>query len=160
MPEGIIAMGHPIHNIDESTWADEKGSTGQPWRYIDLSGNHLGVRIEEMFPGGSSSIHHYHTLEEEHVILLEGAATLVLGSDEDTREYSLREGDHMWFEAGKTVAHHIENRSSDKCKFLVFGERNPQDIVMYPEHQVMLVKALGNKQFTYRQIVKPTDSER
>jgi uncharacterized cupin superfamily protein len=141
-------MAKNFENIDESPWAEGKDSTGQLWRYIDLSGDHLGVRIEEISPGGASSHHHYHTLEEEHVIMLEGTATLVLGAE----EHSLREGDHLWFEAGKEEAHHIENRTDEMCKFLVFGERNKQDIVVYPEHKVMLVKALGNSQFTYRKV--------
>jgi uncharacterized cupin superfamily protein len=147
-------MSKKFENIDEAVWAEGKDSTNHLWRHIDLSGEHLGVRIEEISPGGSSSVHHYHTLEEEHVIMLEGAATLVLG----TEEHILREGDHLWFEAGREEAHHIENRTSEMCKFLVFGERNKQDIVVYPEHKVMLVKALGNSQFTYRTVPKSDDS--
>jgi len=56
-------------------WREEQTPRGETWRYLDLSGEHLGVRIEELQPGASSSVHHYHTLEEEHVLVLEGAAT-------------------------------------------------------------------------------------
>ena len=70
----LFTMSKEFKNIDTSPW-EERGS----WRFIDLSGEHLGVRIEEIPPGGSSSIHHYHTEEEEHVLVLEGEATLVLG---------------------------------------------------------------------------------
>ena len=117
------------------------------WHYKDLSGERLGVRIEETPPGSSSSIHHYHTLEEEHVIVLEGSATLVLGSD----EYTLTKGDHIWFPAGEEVAHHIENRTDEPFRFLVFGERITGDVVVYPNDDVMLVKApAGMRRYRYR----------
>lgn len=133
-------------NINGADWEERTNPRGETWRFIDLSGKRLGVRVEEMQPGETSSVHHFHTLEEEHVLVLEGSATLILGAD----RHALKAGDHVWFEAGKEEAHHIENTSSQPFKFLVFGERNPQDVVVYPEQQVMLIKSLGWKQFTYR----------
>lgn len=52
---------------------------------------------------------------------------------------------------GSEVAHHIENRSDGDLKYLVFGERCAGDVVFYPEHRVMTVKALGWKRMTYRE---------
>ena len=75
-----------IRNMIESPW-EQQGS----WKYIELSGKHLGVRVEAIPPGGTSSIHHYHSQEEEHVLLLEGSATLVI----DDGEEPLKEGDHV-----------------------------------------------------------------
>jgi len=138
-----VTMSKKFKNIDTSPW-EERGS----WRFMDLSGDHLGVRIEEVPPGGSSSIHHYHTQEEEHVLVLEGEATLVLG----TEEHRVVKGDHCWFQAANEEAHHIENRTSEPFRFLVFGERKSGDVVVYPENKVMMVKALkGWKQFDYEQ---------
>ena len=137
----MAAMANVFKNIHTTEWED-RGS----WRFLDLSGEHLGVRLEETPPGGSSSVHHYHTLEEEHVIVLEGEATLVLGDD----EHPIGKGDHFWFQAAKEDAHHIENRSAKPFKFLVFGERKTGDVVFYPEKRVAMVKALqGWKQFDY-----------
>ena len=69
----------PITNIEQADYkAGEPGSDGSTWRYLDLSGEHLGVRIEELAPGASSSHHHHHTAEEEHVVVLNGEATLHL----------------------------------------------------------------------------------
>lgn len=70
------------------------GATG---RTLDLSGEHLGVRIEEGDPGATSSYHHYHSAEEEHVLILKGTGTLHLGED----RIEVVEGDHLWFPAGK-----------------------------------------------------------
>ena len=69
----------------------------------------------------------------------------------DDGEVALRPGDHVWFAAGEEEAHHIENRSTETFKFLVFGERNAADVVVYPREGVMLVKALGRKQITYEE---------
>jgi uncharacterized cupin superfamily protein len=138
-------------NISEAEFKEATTSGGERWRHLDLSGDHLGVRIEELLPGGTSSFHHYHTLEEEHVLALSGAATLHLGSE----EHDLREGDHVWFAAGDGIAHHIENRGPGNFRFLVFGERNAGDVVVYPNGPVMMVKALGWKQFTYKERVPP-----
>ena len=138
-------MGTVLTNIHTVQWKPETNARGQPWSSLDLSGEHLGVHLEALPPGDRSSTHHYHTLEEEHVLILEGAATLVLGSE----EISVSAGDHFWFPAGKEEAHHLENRSNANVKFLVFGERCAGDVVVYPGNKVMLVKALGWKQFTF-----------
>ena len=138
-----------IRKIDEG-WKEESNARGGRWKFRDLSGENLGVRIEELGPGSTSSEHHYHTAEEEHVIMLDGCATLVLGDE----KHPLSAGDHVWFRAGEELAHHIINESSEPCQFLVFGERKAEDVVVYPEHQVMMLKSLGFKQFTYRNLTK------
>ena len=131
--------------VEDGPSERDPGVTG---RQLDLSGVHLGVRIEEMDPGGTSSYHHYHTAEEEHVLVLGGHGTLHLGDE----QIELVEGDHIWFPAGEDVAHHIENTSSEPFKFLVFGECKQEDVVFYPSGQVILVKsARGFHQYTYRE---------
>lgn len=144
-------MERKVTNIDRAPWREGTNPRGETWRSLDLSGEHLGVRVEALSPGGSSSVHHFHTVEEEHVLVLEGSATLIWGSE----EIVLGPGDHVWFRAADEEAHHIENRTDMTFKFLVFGERNTADVVVYPEHQVMMVKALGRRQVTYRQREKP-----
>ena len=108
-----------ITNIHSTSWTEQATPRGT-WRYIDLSGERLGVRVEELAPGETSSVHHFHTAEEEHVIALDGDATLLVGSE----TVPLRAG----------------------------------DVVIYPEHQVMLVKGLGFKQYTYRPVRDDSDS--
>ena len=112
-----------------------------PGRYLDLSGEHLGVRIEEALPGTTSSVNHYHTAEEEHVIALEGEATLHLGED----AIALRAGDHVCFPAGEAIGHHIENTSAAPFRFLIIGERKQDDVVFYPKNDVVLVKSSAGR---------------
>lgn len=139
-------MASPAININDAPFEEIETPRGETLRQLDLSGSHLGVRIEVLPPGGTSSIHHYHTLEEEHVLVISGSGTLHLGSD----EHELREGDHVCFAAGEPTPHHIENRSRDSFKFLVFGERNPGDTVFYPNGPVMLVRAARGALYTYK----------
>jgi uncharacterized cupin superfamily protein len=136
-----------IKNIHNTALTEHVNDRGERWSDLDLSGEHLGVRIEDLAPGASSSVHHFHSLEEEHVLVLRGTATLIVGSE----EIVVREGDHFWFPAGRPEGHHLVNRGTDRFRFLVVGERAKGDVVFYPEHEVMLVKALGNAQFTYRE---------
>lgn len=116
------------------------------YQYKELSGQHLGARIEELAPGAASSHHHFHSSEEEHLYMLTGEAILLFGD----KEIPVSVGDHIWFRAGDENAHHFENRSANPCSYLVYGERKADDVVFYPEAQVMTVKTLANKQFTYR----------
>ena len=56
----------------------------------------VGVAIEELPPGRQSCPFHYHMLEEEHLLLLEGQCTLRLGEERLT----LKAGDYICFPAG------------------------------------------------------------
>lgn len=143
-------MTRKLINIYEADWVEGEGSGDASWRFVDLSGDHLGVRVEEISPRGTSSTHHYHSQEEEHVLVLDGTATLFWGS----QKIPLKAGDHVWFAAGDEDAHHIDNTSTEAFRFLVFGERSEHDVVVYPEQKVMVVKALGGKRVTYREISK------
>ncbi len=140
-------MPERITNIHDAPFQEGKAWRGEaPWRFLDLSGEHLGVRIEETPPAGTSSRHHYHLREEEHVLVLAGRATLHLGES----QMELREGDHIWFPAGEAVPHHIENTSQAPFKFLVFGERKTDDVVFYPNGPMLLVKsAQGLQRYSY-----------
>src|SRR5262245_24879721 len=145
-------MNHRITNINTAKYQEGEAQRGEAtWRFLDLSGEHLGVRIEETPPGGTTSYHHYHMQEEEHVLVLAGTATLYLGDS----KIALEEADHVWFPAGEEVAHHIENTSSKPFRFLVFGERRTDDVVFYPDGPVMLVKsARGSQQYKYEKRIE------
>ena len=138
-----------IRATERTNWTIEPGPMSE-FRYKDLSGEHLGARIEQLLPGESSSYHHFHTAEEEHLFMLTGEAVLIL----DDAEHGCSVGDHIWFRAGAQVAHHFVNRSELPCTYLVFGERKAEDVVVYPEFGVMMVKAMDRAQFTYRPLKK------
>ena len=134
-----------IRNIEQEPLTISKSPRGDTWRRIDLSGEHLGVRIEELRSGEHSSVHHYHTTEEEHLLVLDGTATLVL----DDAEHALSAGDHVCFLAGTGQAHHVENRGEGVFRYLVFGERHAGDVVFYPKDSVLLVKSPDVTRYRY-----------
>lgn len=131
-------MHQHITNIEEAPLEVRQSARDEAdWRCLDLSGEHLGVRIEELPPGSNSSYHHYHTAEEEHVLVLSGSATLHLGD----QAFDIVKGDHILFRAGDETAHHIENSSAEPFTYLVFGERKQNDVVIYPDSAIALVKS-------------------
>lgn len=136
MWEGAIQ----ITNIHSAEWQRQTGSSGA-WSELKLPFEHLGVRVESLEPGAKSSHHHYHSLEEEHLLVLEGRATLHM----DSGDRPLKGGDHVFFPAGSDDAHHIENTSDEPFKFFVFGERREDDVVYYPRDGKKLLKGAEKK---------------
>jgi uncharacterized cupin superfamily protein len=144
-----------VTNVHSGEFVTEASPRSERWTHLDLDSARLGVRVEILEPGEHSSFHHWHTQEEEHVLVLEGTATLVLGPEDAREEIELEVGDHVCFRAGDETAHHLENRSRDPVRFLEFGERLASDVVVYPDAQVMMVKAMDFAQFTYRPLRRP-----
>jgi uncharacterized cupin superfamily protein len=99
---------------------------------------HVGVHIEELPPGKQSCPFHYHMLEEEHMYALEGTATLRLG---DTR-YTLKPGDYVCFPAGQRAGHALVNEGTAPFRFLMIGERNPNEVCVYPDSGKVMVRSL------------------
>jgi uncharacterized cupin superfamily protein len=68
-------------------------------------------------PGGISSQRHWHTDEDELVVVLAGEAVLV----EEDGETLLRAGDCAAFPKGAANGHHLVNRGEADCVFLAIG---------------------------------------
>ncbi len=87
----------------------------------------FGVQIETLPPGSASSMRHWHSLEDEFVLILDGTLTLI----EDGGETPLGPGEAAAFPAGRPNGHHLVNRSDAHASFLVAGSRDPADICFY-----------------------------
>ncbi|KEQ17592.1 cupin domain-containing protein [Endozoicomonas numazuensis] len=132
-----------IANIEEIEW-DE-------WQHGEQYGNRsknlgkaagsrsLGMRMIELSPGKQSSPLLFHTEDEEHIFLVEGEVTLLEGDEQS----HLIAGDYVCFLPGEGIGHALLNHSETVCRFLVMSQNSQSDIVVYPEHNRMLVKALG-----------------
>jgi uncharacterized cupin superfamily protein len=57
--------------------------------------SHVGVCMKELAPGKQTCPAHYHMLEEEHLLLLEGKASLRLGE----KTFELSAGSYVGFPA-------------------------------------------------------------
>ncbi|MFZ4689937.1 MAG: cupin domain-containing protein [Polymorphobacter sp.] len=89
----------------------------------------FGAFIETLPSGSQSAIKHWHSAEDELVLMLGGTATLVEGEDETV----LKAGDAATFKAGVAVGHFIENRGSADARYLVVGTRAMADTITYPD---------------------------
>ena len=130
-------------DIDEVPWEDyARGDRfGVRFRQLGEFGgaSHVGVSMEVLEPGRQAYPAHYHMLEEEHVLVLEGRVTLRLGE----RSYELREGHYVCFPAGQKAGHALINDSGAPCRYLVIGERNPNDVIVYTDSGRVGVRLTG-----------------
>lgn len=94
----------------------------------------FGAFIEELPPGSSSSHAHYHTTEDEMILILSGTATVT----ENGTETVLEPGDAACWRAGERTAHCMRNHANAPVRYVVIGTRAPGDVVTYPQHDRIL----------------------
>ncbi|MDP6787524.1 MAG: cupin domain-containing protein [Rhodospirillales bacterium] len=91
--------------------------------------NTFGVNLTRLEPGAASAQRHWHTLQDEFVYILEGEATLVTESGEQTLTPGMAAG----FPAGLADGHHLVNRGATDVLYLEVGDRTVGDEVDYPD---------------------------
>ena len=98
--------------------------------------NQFGSFIEILQPGGTSSLKHWHSSEDEMIYVIEGAVTVIEG--DKVKEATA--GDAITFKAGVPVGHYLENRSNTPSKCLVVGTRANYDRITYPDHNRVCIR--------------------
>ncbi|HEV2704080.1 MAG TPA: cupin domain-containing protein [Steroidobacteraceae bacterium] len=134
-PEGVF---EPF-NIDEVPWTKLRGSTAFKLLGRYGGGSQVGVGIDLLAPRQYSNRFHYHLREEEHVFILKGSATLILGR----RKYVMNERDYCCFPAGQKAGHHLFNHTKEKCLFMTIGDNHPDDIACFPKTGKARIRASG-----------------
>ncbi len=119
-------------------------------------GRKIGVSVEELPPGKQSVPFHYHLKEEEHIIALEGEATLRLG---DAR-YTLRAGEYVCFPAGQRAGHCLINETDKPFRFVMIGDRDASEICVYPDSNKLKLYALDGAMVRDGERVDYFDGER
>ena len=89
----------------------------------------FGVNLVELKPGAASSQRHWHSHEDEFVMVVSGELTLVT----DAGETLMRAGDCAAFPAGRPNGHHLINRGWGNASFLCVGSRIADDRALYPD---------------------------
>jgi uncharacterized cupin superfamily protein len=90
----------------------------------------FGVNHLTLPPGAWSSQRHWHTAEDEFLMVLSGEVVLIT----DTGEETLRAGDCAGFKAGEADGHHLVNRSGAEATVLEVGARAESvDRVVYAD---------------------------
>ena len=139
---GPAARPISSHDVPWTEWA-EVPRFGVRYRHLTraaIGGSyHVGVAIEELEPGKQSSPAHFHIFEEEHVFVLDGELTARVG----TATHRLKAGDYICFPAGQRAGHCLLNQGSRPARYVIIGERNENEVVVYTDSNKVLVRALG-----------------
>jgi uncharacterized cupin superfamily protein len=96
-------------------------------------GEKTGLSLWSLPPGEAAYPYHWHFATEETIVVLEGAPSLRTPAGWS----ELAEGDVVCFQAGKSGAHQITNRTDGRVRFLSFSNQQP-DAVVYPDSGKLL----------------------
>ncbi|MGQ0531866.1 MAG: cupin domain-containing protein [Caulobacteraceae bacterium] len=136
-PRGPVA----IESLQWTEWS-EGARYGSRWRVLsdtrEADKRKIGVSYEELPPGKQSCPFHYHMLEEEHIIALEGEATLRLGDE----RYTIKAGDYVGFPAGQRAGHCLVNEGDKPFRFIMIGDNQPNEVCVYPDSNKVSISAL------------------
>lgn len=106
----------------------------------------FGANIVILAPGARSSLRHWHENQDEFVIVLQGACTLI----EDDGPTILQAGDCASFKAGVANGHCIANHTDHEARFLVIGTRTPTETAWYSDIDMMVRVENGQFNFTHK----------
>jgi len=106
----------------------------------------FGANIVTLAPGALSSLRHWHEQQDEILLVVSGALTLV----DDTGDILLVAGDVAAFPAGDANGHHLINKSDADAKFFVVGTRTPTETAWYSDHDMKVTDGEGGFSFTRR----------
>jgi uncharacterized cupin superfamily protein len=92
----------------------------------------FGVNLVRLEPGAQSALRHWHTQQDEFVLMLEGELTLVT----DAGPEILKPGMCAGFPKGRADGHHLVNHSDQDAWYLEVGDRSPGDAAFYPDNDL------------------------
>lgn len=95
----------------------------------------FGANLVTLGPGGQSALRHFHTHEDELVVMLEGELLLVTNRGEQL----VTAGMVVGFRANNGDAHHFVNRSHSAARYLEVGTREKADSAHYPDDDLCWV---------------------
>jgi uncharacterized cupin superfamily protein len=119
----------------------EKRVLGDP-----LGLTNFGVNLVHMPPGSESALRHWHTREDEFVIVIEGELTLLTNAGETILGPGMAAG----FPAGKADGHCLVNRSGRDAVYLEVGDRRAGDEVTYPDVDLAAIWRDGGRVYVHK----------
>lgn len=100
------------------------------------------INVDRLTPGARSSPLHWHTQNEELVLVLAGHPVLRQVADGEESTVALQPGDFAAFRPGAAVGHQFLAQD-DEVQLLVIGTDRLDDVTMFPERDQVHVRALG-----------------
>jgi uncharacterized cupin superfamily protein len=94
------------------------------------------VNIDYVKPGAESVKYHSHSKQEEFFLIISGKGKLRI----DGEEILISAGSVISKPAGKDIAHQFINNSSEILQILDVGTREKDDIITYPDENVIYIK--------------------
>jgi uncharacterized cupin superfamily protein len=130
-------------NLDEVTFVDDRMPAPFTALATDvgrmLGAERLGYVFGTIEPGAAYCPYHWHTREEEMLLVWRGAATLRTPAG----TFALRAGDVVAFPTGTAGAHRLSNESNDVCRVLIVANIDEGDACFYPDSNKLTVEATG-----------------
>lgn len=93
--------------------------------------NLLGFRLETMAPKTFCCPYHWHTEEEELIIIIEGEAIVRVNG----KFRKLQAGDAIYYGVGPEFVHQMYNASDKTLRFLALSNNSKTDVCYYPDSQ-------------------------
>jgi mannose-6-phosphate isomerase-like protein (cupin superfamily) len=103
-----VCLKSSIENAEHFIWGD----LCDGWHLVDRDGLNI---VQERVPPGKSEVRHFHNSARQYFFVLEGEATLDLGSEIVTL------GKHEGLEVPPQTSHQFRNESDKDVVFLVIS---------------------------------------
>lgn len=101
-----------------------------------LGSEKIYVNIDFVKPGGKSTMYHSHSKQEEFFLIMNGNGLLRINEE----EIPVKTGDVISKPAGKNIAHQFINNSSEILQILDVGNRDKDDVAMYPDENKIFIR--------------------
>jgi len=125
-------------NAFEPEWDGGQERPGFSYRRAKLGAQagaeRLGASLYELEPGETAFPFHWHSGNEELLLITQGRPSLRTG--EGWRE--LEPGEVVAFPRGPAGAHQVSNRSEETARMLVVSEMNAPEVVAQPDSDKLL----------------------
>ncbi len=129
-PATIVALADvPQRRVDQPGFGAVRADLGTAAR-----SSRCGLRRSTLDPGAQSAPPHWHTLEEESFVVLEGEGTVLLGEHSEP----IGPGSVVVRPPDGGEAHALR-AGSGPLTYLAFGTRVPGDVVYYPRSRKFLI---------------------
>jgi uncharacterized cupin superfamily protein len=130
-----------VDNVPDEYIDDPQFKTGLKTKLLGALGgsDKIYINIAYIKPGAKSVKYHSHSMQEEFFLILKGKGNLRLNG----KSLPIMQGDFFSKPAGKEISHQFINNGDEVLEILDCGTKNKNDIITYPDEDVILIKETG-----------------
>ncbi len=130
-----------VDNVPDDYIYDPQFESGLKTKLLGALGGSekIYLNIDYVKPGAKSVKYHSHSLQEEFFLILKGKGTLRLNG----KSLPIMQGVFFSKPAGKGIIHQFINNGDEVLEILDCGTPNKNDIITYPDEDVILIKKTG-----------------